>query len=236
MKVIIVKDKLAGGKEGFKLFDEALKNGAKVFGLATGSTPVTTYDELTASDLDFSQSTSINLDEYIGLGSDHPQSYRYFMQQHLFNKKPFAHSYVPDGLNQNTEEATKNYDKIIEANPIDLQILGLGRNGHIGFNEPGTDPKSLTHKIKLTQSTIDANARFFDKATDVPQYAYSMGIGSILKSKKILLEAYGSEKSAIVKAMIEGPITSDVPASYLQKHADVTVVLDEDAASKLEIN
>lgn len=236
MKVIIVKDKLAGGKEGFKLFDEALKNGAKVFGLATGSTPVTTYDELTASDLDFSQSTSINLDEYIGLGSDHPQSYRYFMQQHLFNKKPFAHSYVPDGLNQNTEEATKNYDKIIEANPIDLQILGLGRNGHIGFNEPGTDPESLTHKIKLTQSTIDANARFFDKATDVPQYAYSMGIGSILKSKKILLEAYGSEKSAIVKAMIEGPITSDVPASYLQKHADVTVVLDEDAASKLEIN
>ncbi|GAK48641.1 glucosamine-6-phosphate deaminase [Secundilactobacillus oryzae JCM 18671] len=233
MKALIVKDKNEGGKEGYKVFADALNNGAKVFGLATGSTPVTTYDEITASDLDFSKATSVNLDEYVGLGPDHPQSYHYFMQEHFFSKKPFAHSYVPDGFNANEKVATESYDKIIDDNPIDLQILGLGQNGHIGFNEPGTDPKLLTHKVKLTQSTIDANARFFDKASDVPTYAYSMGIASILKSKKILLEAYGEEKADAVKAMLEGPVTPDVPASYLQEHDDVTIIIDEAAASKL---
>lgn len=234
MNVQIVSDKQAGGKAGFKVFEDALQNGAKVLGLATGSTPVTIYEQLVASDLDFSQLTSVNLDEYVGLNADHPQSYHYFMQQHLFNAKPFAHSYVPDGSNLDAAAATSEYDQIIADNPIDLQLLGLGKNGHIGFNEPGTDPESTTHKVTLTESTIDANARFFDNADEVPRYAYSMGIGSILKAKQILIVAYGEAKAAAVAAMIQGPVTPDVPASYLQTHPNVTVILDDAAASQLD--
>ncbi len=234
MNVQIVSDKQAGGKAGFKVFEDALQNDAKVLGLATGSTPVTIYGQLVASDLDFSQLTSVNLDEYVGLNADHPQSYHYFMQQHLFNAKPFAHSYVPDGSNLDAAAATSEYDQIIADNPIDLQLLGLGKNGHIGFNEPGTDPESTTHKVTLTESTIDANARFFTNADEVPRYAYSMGIGSILKAKQILIVAYGEAKAAAVAAMIQGPVTPDVPASYLQTHPNVTVILDEAAASQLD--
>ncbi len=234
MKVQIVSDKQAGGQAGFRVFEDALQNGAKVLGLATGSTPVTIYEQLAASDLDFSQLTSVNLDEYVGLNADHPQSYHYFMQEHLFNAKPFAHSYVPDGADLDAAKATSEYDQIIAENPIDLQLLGLGKNGHIGFNEPGTDPDSTTHKVMLTDSTIDANARFFDNADEVPRYAYSMGIGSILKAKQILIVAYGEAKAAAVAAMIQGPVTPDVPASYLQTHPNVTVILDEAAASQLD--
>lgn len=234
MNVQIVSDKQAGGQAGFRVFEEALQNGAKVLGLATGSTPVTIYEQLAASDLDFSQLTSVNLDEYVGLNADHPQSYHYFMQNHLFNAKPFAHSYVPDGSNLDAAQATQDYDAIIAANPIDLQLLGLGKNGHIGFNEPGTDPESTTHKVALTESTIEANARFFDHADDVPRYAYSMGIGSILQAKQILIVAYGEAKAEAVAAMIQGPVTPDVPASYLQTHPNVTVILDEAAASQLD--
>lgn len=234
MHVQIVSDKQAGGQAGFRVFEDALKNGAKVLGLATGSTPVTIYEQLAVSDLDFSQLTSVNLDEYVGLNADHPQSYHYFMQQHLFNAKPFAHSYVPDGANLDAQAATSYYDQVIADNPIDLQLLGLGKNGHIGFNEPGTDPESTTHKVTLTESTIEANSRFFDNADEVPRYAYSMGIGSILKAKQILIVAYGKEKAAAVAAMIQGPVTPDVPASYLQTHPNVTVILDEAAASQLD--
>ncbi|KRK86543.1 glucosamine-6-phosphate isomerase [Levilactobacillus koreensis JCM 16448] len=234
MNVQVVSDKQAGGQAGFKVFEQALANGAKVLGLATGSTPVTIYEQLVASDLDFSQLTSVNLDEYVGLTADHPQSYHYFMQQHLFNAKPFANSYVPDGTNADAAAETKRYDAIIKENPIDLQLLGLGQNGHIGFNEPGTDPESTTHKVALTESTIAANARFFDNADEVPRFAYSMGVGSILKAKQILIVAYGEAKAAAVAAMIQGPVTPDVPASYLQTHPNVTVILDEAAASQLD--
>lgn len=233
MNVIVVKNREQGGQKGFQVFQTAYQNGAKVFGLATGSTPVTTYEALTKSDLDFSQMTSVNLDEYVGLAPDHPQSYHYFMQKHLFDQKPFAQSFVPDGLNDDAEAEMARYDQIIADNPIDLQILGLGQNGHIGFNEPGTDPAVGTHKVKLTESTIKANARFFDNEDEVPRYAYSMGIASIMTSKHILLEAYGAEKAAAVKAMIEGPVTTDVPASFLQNHEQVTVIIDEAAASQL---
>lgn len=233
MNVIIVKDRQQGGQAGFEVFQEAYRKGAKVFGLATGSTPVTTYDALVASDLDFSEMTSVNLDEYVGLAPDHPQSYHYFMQQHLFNRKPFAHSYVPDGLNANAKAEMARYDQIIADNPIDLQILGLGQNGHIGFNEPGTDPALGTHEVTLTESTIKANARFFENENEVPRHAYSMGIASILKSRHILLEAFGAEKADAVKAMIEGPVTTDIPASFLQRHDNVTIIIDEAAASKL---
>lgn len=233
MKVIIVKDNVEGGKEGYKLFADAKKNGATTFGLATGSTPITTYQEIIKSDLDFTDSISINLDEYVGLPEDSDQSYDYFMHENLFNAKPFKHSYLPNGRAADLEAEAKHYDQIIEDNPIDLQILGIGRNGHIGFNEPGTPADSTTHKVSLTQSTIDANARFFENEEDVPRYAISMGLASIMKSKHILIEAYGEDKADAIKGMIEGPVTTDLPASVLQNHDNVTVIIDEAAASKL---
>ena len=232
MKILQVKDQQAGGRAGYDVFAEAVKNGAHVFGLATGSTPISIYDELKASDLDFSDKISINLDEYKGLPGTHEQSYRYFMNEHLFNAKPFKESYVPDGM-ADAETETKRYEGIIDANPIDLQILGLGQNGHIGFNEPDTPFDSLTHEVTLTESTIEANARFFEHEDEVPRYAYSMGIGSIMKAKEILLVAYGAAKADAVAAMIEGPVTEDMPASILQKHANVTVIIDEAAGAKL---
>ncbi|MDB1561537.1 glucosamine-6-phosphate deaminase [Pediococcus pentosaceus] len=233
MKVIIVKDNVEGGKEGYKLFADAKKNGATTFGLATGSTPITTYQEIIKSDLDFTDSISINLDEYVGLPEDSDQSYDYFMHENLFNAKPFKHSYLPNGRAADLEAEAKHYDQIIEDNPIDLQILGIGRNGHIGFNEPGTPADSTTHKVSLTQSTIDANARFFEHEEDVPRYAISMGLASIMKSKHILIEAYGEDKADAIKGMIEGPVTTDLPASVLQNHDNVTVIIDEAAAGKL---
>ncbi|WP_137597808.1 glucosamine-6-phosphate deaminase [Paucilactobacillus kaifaensis] len=233
MKVKIVADPATGGQSGYDMFAEALENGSSVFGLATGSTPVSTYDQITASDLDFSQCISINLDEYVGLAPTHPQSYHAFMQQHFFDKKPFKKSYVPNGLNPDEHDEAQQYEKLIAANPIDFQILGLGRNGHIGFNEPGTSFDSITHRVALTQSTIDANARFFDNEHEVPRYAYSMGIGTIMKSKQILIEAYGENKAQAVHQMIEGPVTEDVPASVLQRHPNVTVLIDQAAAIQL---
>lgn len=230
--ILQVKNQQAGGRAGYEVFAEAVKNGAQVFGLATGSTPISIYDELKASDLDFSDKISINLDEYKGLPGTHEQSYRYFMNEHLFNAKPFKESYVPDGM-ADAETETKRYEGIIDANPIDLQILGLGQNGHIGFNEPGTPFDSLTHEVTLTESTIEANARFFENENEVPRYACSMGIGSIMKAKQILLVAYGAAKADAVAAMIEGPVTEEMPASILQKHANVTVIIDEAAGAKL---
>ncbi|HJE15320.1 MAG TPA: glucosamine-6-phosphate deaminase [Lapidilactobacillus dextrinicus] len=233
MKVEIYKDKNEGGQAAFNIIKSGIENGAKVLGLATGSTPITLYNAMTSSDLDFSNMTSVNLDEYVGLPFDNDQSYHYFMKDNLFNKKPFKMSYVPDGMAADINVAAKEYDQIIEDNPIDVQILGIGRNGHIGFNEPGSAFDSLTHEVDLTQSTIDANARFFANEDDVPRKAISMGIGSILKSKKILLLAYGEDKADAIKATIEGPVTTDVPASALQNHDDVIFILDEAAASKL---
>ncbi|KRM00062.1 glucosamine-6-phosphate deaminase [Liquorilactobacillus satsumensis] len=234
MKLIVVKDSEQGGKEAYQIFAEALKNGATVFGLATGSTPLTTYQKLVASKLDFSDAISINLDEYVGLKPDNPQSYQYFMQEHLFKSKPFKRSYLPQGDAKDAAQEVKRYDRVIAENPIDLQLLGIGRNGHIGFNEPGSDFTSATHKVALTPSTIAANARFFKNKDEVPRYAYSMGIGTILKSKKIILEAFGAAKAAAVAAMIEGPVTPACPASALQKHADVVAIVDEAAAAKLK--
>ncbi|WP_367341300.1 glucosamine-6-phosphate deaminase [Limosilactobacillus sp.] len=234
MKVIIVNDPEEGGKAGFKEFKDAFDNGARCFGLATGGTPKTTYAQLRNSDIDFSSCRSINLDEYVGLSPENDQSYHYFMQQQLFNAKPFAHSDVPNGLAKDIDAECKRYDQLIKDHPIDFQLLGIGRNGHIAFNEPGSPVDGGTHEVKLTQSTIDANARFFDNEDEVPRSALSMGIGSIMAGKKIMLEAYGANKADAVAATIEGPVTPDVPASILQKHPDVVMIIDKAAASKLQ--
>lgn len=233
MEVIRVKDAQEGGKKAFELIKDGMANGAKVLGLATGSTPETLYQEMTGSELDFSDMTSVNLDEYVGLGGEDTQSYRYFMNDHLFNKKPFKETFVPNGKAEDLEAESKHYDEIIAEHPIDIQVLGIGRNGHIGFNEPGTPFDETTHVVELTESTIEANKRYFDKVEDVPTHALSMGIGSIMQSKKILLLAFGEAKAGAIKGMIEGPVTEDLPASVLQNHSDVIVIIDEEAASKL---
>jgi glucosamine-6-phosphate deaminase len=233
MKVIRVKDANEGEKKAFEIIKDGMENGVKVLGLATGSTPETLYKEMTTSDLDFSDMTSVNLDEYVGLDGSDDQSYRYFMNDHLFNKKPFKETFVPNGKAEDLEAECKRYDGVIAEHPLDLQVLGIGRNGHIGFNEPGTPFDVTTHVVELTESTIEANKRYFDKVEDVPTHALSMGIGSIMQSKKILLMAFGTDKADAIKGMIDGEVTVDLPASVLQNHDDVTVIIDEDAASKL---
>lgn len=232
MKVFVTKDKKEGSQKAFDVITEEMKKEAKVFGLATGSTPEVLYDIMTSSDINFSDITSINLDEYVGLAPEDPQSYHYFMEKHLFSKKPFKKTYVPNGLAEEKEE-TDRYNNIIAENPIDLQILGIGTNGHIGFNEPGSSFDSETRKVALVESTIDSNKIYFEHEEDVPRHAFSMGIKSILKSKKIILMAFGENKAEAIQKMIEGPVTEDVPASALQNHPDVTVIVDEDAGSLL---
>ena len=212
-----------------------------VLGLATGSTPVGTYENLVEwykqGDLDFSQVTSVNLDEYKGLSGDNDQSYRYFMNKNLFDHVNIdkSRTFVPNGLEPDSEKASKEYDAIIESvGGVDLQLLGIGHNGHIGFNEPADEFYKGTHCVDLTASTIEANKRFFEKEEDVPRQAYTMGIGTIMKAKKILLVASGADKAEIIAKSLTGPVTPQVPASILQFHNDVTVVCDEAAFSKLK--
>ena len=233
MKVITVKNQLEGAKIGFDLLKEAMDNGAKTLGLATGSTPVEFYNQIVKSDLDFSDMTSVNLDEYVGLDGSDEQSYRYFMSKHLFNEKPFKENFLPNGKAADLEAETRAYDQIIAEHPIDFQILGIGQNGHIGFNEPGTSFEETTHVVDLQESTIKANARFFENEEDVPRQAISMGIASIMAAKSIVLMADGESKAEAIKGMVEGEITEDMPASILQKHADVVVIADEAAAALL---
>lgn len=211
-----------------------------VLGLATGSTPIGTYNQLVEwykkGDLDFSEVTTVNLDEYKGLSPENDQSYRYFMNTHLFDHINIdkSRTFVPDGLEKDSEKACSDYNKIIHScGGIDLQLLGLGNNGHIGFNEPGSAFEKETHCVSLTQSTIDANARFFASMDEVPREAYTMGIKTIMQAKKVLVVVSGSQKADIVKKAFFGPITPEVPASVLQLHNDVTIVGDEEALSAL---
>ena len=213
-----------------------------VLGLATGSTPIGTYKQLidwyNKGDLDFSEVTTINLDEYKGLSPDNDQSYRYFMNQNLFNHINIDknNTYVPDGLEPDSEKACSKYNEIIRSNGgVDLQLLGLGNNGHIGFNEPGEAFEKETHCVKLTESTINANARFFEKIEDVPTEAYTMGIKAIMQARKIVVVVNGAQKAQIVKEAFFGPVTPKVPASVLQLHNDVTLVGDKEALSLLDL-
>lgn len=212
-----------------------------VLGLATGSTPIGTYENLVKGyengDLDFSQVKSVNLDEYRGLPRENDQSYYYFMHDHLFKHVNIDrnNTYLPDGTQEDSQKACTEYEAIIESvGGQDLQLLGLGHNGHIGFNEPCDEFEKRTHCVNLTQSTIEANKRFFASVEDVPKQAYTMGIGTIMKAKKILVVVSGQDKAKIVKEAFFGPVTPQVPASILQMHPDVTVVADEAALSLVE--
>ena len=209
-----------------------------VLGLATGSTPVGTYRQLIEwyekGDLDFSRVSTVNLDEYRGLAHTDPQSYYYFMQENLFDHVNIdkAATHVPDGTNPDAADACVKHEQIIKSlGGIDLQLLGLGNNGHIGFNEPGAAFEKETHLVDLAESTIRANARFFTSIDEVPKQAYTMGIRTIMQAKKILVVVSGESKADIVSRAFFGPVTPEVPASILQMHPDVTVVCDEAALS-----
>lgn len=211
-----------------------------VLGLATGSTPIGMYKELIkgyeAGDLDFSQIKSVNLDEYVGLEPTHDQSYRYFMQTNLFDHVNIdvANTNVPLGLAADAEAECERYNQVIrDMGGIDIQVLGMGHNGHIGFNEPDDHFPLETHVVDLQESTINANARFFASADDVPKQAMTMGIRNIMEARKILVVVNGEGKADIVKKAFTGPVTPEVPASILQLHPDVILVGDEAALSKL---
>lgn len=212
-----------------------------VIGLATGTTPLGMYQQLisdyTNKLVSFKDVRSYNLDEYCGLAPDHKQSYRYFMQQNLFDHIDIdpRNTFVPDGVNENADAVCDSYEQnIIDAGGIDLQLLGLGHNGHIGFNEPDDVFSPYTHVVNLSDSTIDANSRLFAARSEVPKRAYTMGIGTIMRAREILVIASGPGKASIVRDAFFGPITPRVPASVLQLHQNVTVVLDEEAASLCE--
>ena len=213
-----------------------------VLGLATGSTPIGTYDQLVEwynkGDLDFSEVTTVNLDEYKGLPRTNDQSYYYFMHQHLFDRVNIdpERTNVPNGMEPDAEKECGRYEELIRSlGGVDLQLLGLGHNGHIGFNEPGEAFEKETHCVELTESTIEANKRFFASADDVPKQAYTMGIKTIMQAKKILIVVNGENKADIVERAFFGPVTPEVPASILQLHNDVTLVGDEAALAKIEI-
>lgn len=241
MKLLLVEGYQEMSKVAAQLFAQEVKRKPDlVLGLATGGTPVGMYEELIrmhrTEGLSFSQATSFNLDEYVGLDAQHPQSYRTYMQEHLFGQIDMAaeRTNIPRGDAQDLEQECSRYEQAIaEAGGIDIQVLGIGTNGHIGFNEPGSSASSKTRVVQLTPSTIEANARFFESVEEVPTQAVSMGIATILGAKKIVLLASGEAKAQAVRDMLEGEMTPDVPASLLQMHDDVTVIVDAPAASLL---
>lgn len=238
MNLIVVDNYEELSKVAAEEFSKVIKEKPDaVLGLATGGSPVGMYKELIKmyenNELDFSKVTTVNLDEYIGLNPEHEQSYRYFMNENLFNhiNVNIEKTFVPNGLAENLESECKGYDKkIMELGGIDIQLLGVGNNGHIAFNEPDDELSSGTHVISLTENTIEANARFFDNIDDVPKKAITMGVGGIMKSKKIILIASGESKAEAIRGLFSGKITTENPASMLQMHRDVTVIVDKEAA------
>ena len=242
MKIIRTKDYQDMSRKAANIISaQMILKDDSVLGLATGSTPIGIYDQLVdwykKGDLDFSKITTVNLDEYKGLPKENDQSYWYFMNKNLFSRvniRPDYH-FLPDGTNLDSDNECERYEKLIDSlGGIDLQLLGLGRNGHIGFNEPCDSFPQDVHVVDLTESTIEANKRFFASADDVPKQAYTMGIKTIMQARKVLMVANGVGKADIIKKAFFGPVTPEVPASILQMHPDFTLVLDAEAASKLD--
>ncbi|MBU2884678.1 glucosamine-6-phosphate deaminase [Gilvimarinus agarilyticus] len=242
MKVIILEDAASVAAYGANIFKKQLqKKPNSVLGLATGSTPVALYKELIAlnkaNELSFAKATSFNLDEYLGLDGEHPQSYRHFMNEHLFDHVDIdkSNTQVPPGNADDPIAACIDYENdISNAGGIDIQLLGIGRNGHIGFNEPSSSLASRTRVKTLTMDTINDNSRFFKDDEYQPHLSITMGIGTILESKKVVLLATGEAKAEAIAATVEGPLTAACPASALQMHKDAIIIVDEGAASKLK--
>lgn len=241
MNVVIVENynKLSI-KAAQMVADQIIKKKNTVLGLATGQTPVDMYQELIKKyqkgEIDFSQVVTFNLDEYYGLSPEHPQSYYFFMWNTLFKhiniKKENVH--LLNGVTENIDKECKQYEDLIQKNGgIDLQILGIGDNGHLGFNEPAIGLNSKTHLVNLSEETIRANAKYFNDIEEVPRQALTMGIGTIMKAKKIILLASGKKKAPIIAKSINGPVSTEVPATVLQLHNDVTILIDKEAAREI---
>ncbi|MCR2821405.1 glucosamine-6-phosphate deaminase [Lederbergia panacisoli] len=235
MEIIVVKNDQEGSEKAFDIIKAGLENGKiKTLGLATGGTPLKLYARMREAKLDVSDVSTTNLDEYVGLPADSPQSYHYYMEQELFNSLNFKETFLPNGMAEDLDGECERYEQILADHPVDLQVLGIGTNAHIGFNEPGTSFDAKTHVVELTQETKDANKRYFEKEEDVPTHAVSMGIASIMAVKEVVLLAFGESKADAIQQMVEGPVTEDCPASVLQNHPNVTIIVDQAAASKLK--
>lgn len=237
-KVFVYDDYEGLSQKAYEVMEEVVKQGKVTLGLATGSSPVGLYKRLVEAHkngLSFKDVQSFNLDEYVGLSKDHDQSYYHFMFEHLFKHVDFNldNVHLPKGEGS-LEEVAAEYEAMLSQNPQDLQLLGIGSNGHIGFNEPGTSFDSTVHVIRLKEETRQDNARFFSTIDEVPHFAITMGIKDILRAKKILLVASGKNKAMAIKEMLEGKIREDVPCTILQNHPDVVVVLDKEAASLIQ--
>lgn len=241
MKIIAARDYDHMSRQAANIISaQVILKPDSVLGLATGSSPIGTYKQLVAwykkGDIDFSRVSTVNLDEYVGLDINSDQSYVYFMRHNLFDHVniDLANTNIPNGANSDAEAECARYDQVIQnLGGVDLQLLGIGPNGHIGFNEPGGDFPKGTHRVALTDATIQANKRFFEKEEDVPRFAYTMGIGSIMNAKRVVMVVSGAGKAGVVKESFFGPITPQVPASILQLHRDFTLVADEAALSQI---
>jgi len=242
MEVIVTKNyKEMSAKAAEIVIGQIQAKPGLVLGLATGSTPEGLYEALAKAHkddgLDFSRMTTFNLDEYVGVEPDHEQSYRRFMDEHLFDhiNIPKENTHVPDGLAEDLGAYCEQYEQMIrKAGGVDLQVLGIGRDGHLGFNEPGSSLRGRTQVVALAPETIEDNSRFFDSEDEVPRFAVTMGIQTILDARMCLMLANGESKAEAVKGCVEGPITASLTASALQLHTNAVVIVDEDAASELE--
>ena len=239
MKIIETRDYDHMSRQAANIISaQVIRKPASVLGLATGSSPVGAYRQLiercSQGDIDFSAVRTVNLDEYVGLGPESDQSYVYFMRTNLFDHVniELKNTHVPNGLNPDAAAECAGYDALIRSlGGIDLQLLGLGHNGHIGFNEPDESFAKGTHKVELSRSTIEANKRFFSRADDVPGFAYTMGIRDIMQARRVVMVVSGADKAEIVRTAFFGPVTPRVPASILQFHRDFTLVADKEALS-----
>ncbi len=242
MKIVVCKDAAEVACRAAEIVQEVVINHPRaVLGLATGSTPLGLYHNLIDAHhrdgIDYSQVTTVNLDEYAGLSPENDQSYAYFMRHNLFDGLGItpAQTNIENGLAENAEAECKRYDALLDGTPRDIQLLGIGSNGHIAFNEPGTAFDSTTHVVDLNESTIRDNARFFESIDEVPRQAFTMGLKHIMQAKQVLILATGVGKADAVWGMVHGPVTTALPASILQLHPACTVLVDTAAASRLEI-
>ncbi|WP_167374905.1 glucosamine-6-phosphate deaminase [Gottfriedia luciferensis] len=232
MNVIVVKNAEEISKVAYEQMVNAFKGKVEfTLGLATGGSPLGIYEQFRIHKPDVSNVITVNLDEYVGLAEDDQTSYHTYMADQLFSHLKFKENHLPNGNTKNLEEACKNYEEILRKHPVDLQLLGIGENGHIAFNEPGTSFNTPTHIVELTESTRNANKIYFENEEDVPTHAVTMGIGSILKAKEIILVASGIKKAEAVKEMLFGKVDTNCPATALQNHPNVTVIVDEEAYS-----
>lgn len=229
LKLLKVESPEQGAEHVFRIIKEELESGRlNVLGLATGSTMVPVYKKWVASDLDFSNITTFNLDEYVGLTATNPNSYAYFMNEHLFNKKRFKETHVPNGMAADLDKECADYEALLKEHPLDIQLLGTGENGHIAFNEPGTSFDSVTHVAQLTESTLGVNSQYFDNDEKIPETAISMGISSIMGAKKLILLAFGEKKRSAIEKLLEGNTSTQWTITALLEHPDVTVITDLD--------